>query len=648
MVKEIKLRVTSSYVVPTSIKLLKPKTTEIYLDCIDGLLTEYASISNGLEMKELTEALELKYNKMEHLINHKNKQKMDTIIKNHNIKVKEYEDRVTYLQSTVDANIKNTNEIVEKKLTDAKLQFDRELEDWKSYNSRKVTLENDLEKYENEIKIKMLEADLKNLTETNNKLQLTVNNLIEDNSCKEKKYKEQLEKECDRISEQVKCSVEHKMRSELLIAQNTNEHLKEQIEIQKTTIKNVNKMYNTLSEDKASVSLGMMSTDKTIKDLTEQIKPIIKMYNGSNEEKGTAGEQKITSLLLEQRYQSAKIFDTSGQSACGDIHFHWNDIKCLIEVKNKKKLTLEDIKKFERDVRNCKESEKNINCAVFVSLCSSNFPGRSREAIQLDTVNGVPVIYTYLSNIETFHYSILCLNNLVKNTKGDSYKINTLINYYNEYARHIVNSINYFNKLIKSHETTIRSLKKEVNKLIVLDEELSSRNEFYKVQESDEIFLNNNDEKENEINKNKSLSSEINNLREEKDKVLDLTPAGIKKSIEKVVNYYINFSLENKSNPSISDILRYFNITTHTLLNKLNGIKYISNTAKNKYLYISIDDNTVKKFKKYKEENGVYPKRSEIIQDYISQRQLTKISYVLRCSKITEYIYEHLDKRIVN
>ena len=132
---------------------------------------------------------------------------------------------------------------------------------------------------------------------------------------------------------------------------------------------------------------------------------------------------------------------------------------------------------------------------------------------------------------------------------------------------------------------------------------------------------------------------------ENKNVSLDLSSSEIKNSINKVIDYFINFSLETKNNPTIADIIRYFNITTHILLNKLGGIKYISNTAKNKYLFMIIDDSTIENLKLYKNNNNNYPTRNELIKTFISKRQLTKIGYVLKCKKVIEYIYKYVDKR---
>ena len=62
----------------------------------------------------------------------------------------------------------------------------------------------------------------------------------------------------------------------------------------------------------------------------EMSKPLLKFYNGSNEEKGTSGEEFIEQLLLSDRYTGATISDVSGVAASGDRYFKYGQLRCLI------------------------------------------------------------------------------------------------------------------------------------------------------------------------------------------------------------------------------------------------------------------------------------------------------------------------------
>ena len=715
MVKTVELTVTNDYSLPPSISTLTPSSTEMYLDCIDTLLTEYAGVSNEHELASLTSSLELKYHKLESSLTSKHKKLMQSSIIKHSSIVATYEDKIRCLQDT-------KSDDIQKALNKARSEFNDELQDWKTQQQRSLELKLQCSEHELGLKEKMIRSELNAQTEMNHKLQQDLKTIIDEKKAMDlahreqleqeriqiaknitervkmvatqqiksdlavahntiehlkeqnkeqqlsisnaaelshsllsekdtiyQKYREHMEQEQDRmeqerkkisddITETVRLTLEQQYKSDLAVANSTIKHLREQNKEQQVAISNATDLAKSVSSEKEAITLGIASTDKTVKDLSDQIQPILNMYTGSNEEKGAAGEQTVMNLLLEPKYESAKVFNTSGEAACGDIHFHWNDLRCLIEVKNKKTITVEDMKKFERDVRSCKESNKNINCAIFVSLRSGQYPGRSRELIQLDTINNVPVIYTYTSNLDMLHYSIMCLNNLVKSTKTDSHTMETLMSYYNGYAKHVASSITYFSKLIKNHETNIKSLKKEMNKLTILDEDLASNTEFYQLQEGSDLVIADSDDETDDVSL--TTSNDV-----EETAPLDLTVTGIESSINIVIDYYINHSLKYKANPSISDMVRHFNITTHTLLKKLGGIKSISTKAKDKYLTQMVSDDVVRRLKLYKIENGTYPKRVELIRDYISQRHLTKIGYVLKRKKIMDSIHKHVEER---
>lgn len=634
MVKTVGLFVTDGYVLPASIASLTPSSTVMYLDCIDGLLTEYASTINELEVSTLTSALELKYHKLESNLTIKNKDLMRASTAKHINVVTSYDARIKELQDTVD----RAEETIQIEINKAKVQFAKELAVCNEAHNRTTALDREFVDHAQKLKSQMIISELNIQTEKNTKLQVELRSAVEEKDAMTISYRARLDQEriqiTDSITEQVKLSATRQLKSDLAVAHNTIEHLKEQTKEHQLAMCNTNELYKSLVSDKAYVSLGIASTDKTVKDLSDQIQPIINMYTGSNEEKGLAGEQTVMNILMEPKYESAKVFDTSGESACGDIHFHWNDLRCLIEVKNKKTITLEDMKKFERDVRNCKESTKNINCAIFVSLCSNQYPGRSMETIQLDTINNVPVIYTYVANLDMLHYSIMCLNKLVKNTNTDSHTMETLMSYYNGYVKHVSKSITYFSKLIKSHETNIKSLKKEINQLTILDDDLSSNVEFYQVQENMNLLNTNGDE---------SDESDDSIINTETTESLDLSVTKLDASVDRVVDYYISNSLTRKRNPSIHDMIKHFNITTNTLLKKLGGIKSISTKAKNKYMTNSVSNDVVRRLKLYKIANGCYPKRVELVRDYISHRQLVKIGYVFKSKKIMDAVYAHVE-----
>ena len=76
--------------------------------------------------------------------------------------------------------------------------------------------------------------------------------------------------------------------------------------------------------------------------------------------------RKVRDLTLDHKLdwlqvEEAKLIDTSSETATGDFHMHWDNLKCLFEIKNKQIITKEDMSKFARDVN---ESSKNDHVLV--------------------------------------------------------------------------------------------------------------------------------------------------------------------------------------------------------------------------------------------------------------------------------------------
>ncbi len=269
----------------------------------------------------------------------------------------------------------------------------------------------------------------------------------------------------------------------------TNKKLIEQLNSQYSKfhdeITSEKERFNLLLDTYKSIidELNNIKSTDSVKQLQMQLQPIIKMYLGTNEEKGTYGENHVSSIIQsDNRYITAKIIDTSAQAEAGDFHMIWNGIKCLFEVKNKKILTLDDMKKFERDVRE-NGKKGTINCAIFASLRTDNFPQRSREYIQVDMIDNIPVIYTYILDPIHIHYSIECLKNIVILSNNDDIKTKKLTNYFKKYIKNISHYLKYFNTSLKQKQLEIKNIQKEIQSLTILDEEINN----------DILLLTNND-----------------------------------------------------------------------------------------------------------------------------------------------------------
>ena len=110
----------------------------------------------------------------------------------------------------------------------------------------------------------------------------------------------------------------------------------------------------------------------------------------NNTEKGNHGEL-IVSNLLKTLFPKAEIVDTSKENHRGDIKFCYNDLKCMIEVKNVNTIQKErDINKFITDIRTCKEI---INSDLFISLGTENIPYKG--PYHFEKTGNIPTYYVF-------------------------------------------------------------------------------------------------------------------------------------------------------------------------------------------------------------------------------------------------------------
>lgn len=114
--------------------------------------------------------------------------------------------------------------------------------------------------------------------------------------------------------------------------------------------------------------------------------------------KGKNGEQKVLDTLQEL-YSTSRISKT-GKYKTGDIIFIQNELKCMIEVKNKSVINHIDVAKFIRDViEHCRY--KTINCALFVSMNQSYLYDKTTKKsnqFYAELLCNIPIIYISAEN----------------------------------------------------------------------------------------------------------------------------------------------------------------------------------------------------------------------------------------------------------
>ena len=185
-----------------------------------------------------------------------------------------------------------------------------------------------------------------------------------------------------------------------------------------------------------------------------------------NVAKGSAGEHRVQEII-KKYYKNCSIQDTSGIPHSGDLLLTLQNInlKCLIEVKNKKVITTLDVNKFIHDISECKSG---INCALFVSLLTENIPNKGNFYVEIR--NNMPAIYIHLFDPSSIKFAIETLSFLnlkfsqTTNTElncQESIKIfdtdtNKLI--HSEYTT-LLNESNRIDNIIKNVETQLIQLK---------------------------------------------------------------------------------------------------------------------------------------------------------------------------------------------
>ena len=410
-------------------------------------------------------------------------------------------------------------------------------------------------------------------------------------------------------------------------------------------IKEITSIYERQIEESRSISIELKSHITDLADQGEVLKkldPIVKFYEGSNTEKGNIGESAISAILTES-YQEAIIEDVSSQAATGDIFFNWRRLKCLIEVKNKNKIVKDDIDKFLRDVAQCSETSK-INCAIFISLRTDKLPGRSRELLQLEYHNGVPIIYTYMPPpSKEIYYAVACLDKILS-IEGN--------NINEEIEQHF---INYYNHLIKYQLYFETELKKKQKELKVMSRHLEYHNTmctqleplYSKIANIETTTVCATDKNNNKEDYSDHFydHSDKDNSRDNKDEQdnkeeslqLDQDPEA---RLRQLARAYISLCMKNEP-PTIDNLCSMLKTSRKNI--ESAKLKNISSLAKSMHLQSFINQEKIQKIKAFNEEHKRYPSRKDLISGNIfNDHVLRQISKVIKDKNVPKSISEYI------
>lgn len=389
-------------------------------------------------------------------------------------------------------------------------------------------------------------------------------------------------------------------------------------------------------------------------ELSDKIKvisdPITKFYGGSNYEKGTSGENFIMNLLKSDIYLDAVVKDVSGATASGDILFKWKNIKCLIEVKNKQKITQGDLDKFERDVKKSFDAGV-INCGIFVSLLTNEYPGKSRREIQIEFINNIPVIYIHITSSTQIVYAITCLENILTYNNSENIdQIKVLSEQFRNYKKSIEADYANLDKIIKTREKELKYYKKKYNEYAQQLEEIGKINtKFAKTinnscdqgAQQEEKLLEECDETYDELCRDLKTKDLQDTKVQEKTYTLDLTDP--QEAKEKVKDVIIKRLLADEP-VTATKLLTIFNIQ-ESEMKILGGYTNIFREAKDKHLGQVMINGGVDMILEHKKSTGSWPEKKFITPDIISIRNYNRLNKVLKVTKILDAIHDYAERQ---
>jgi hypothetical protein len=190
------------------------------------------------------------------------------------------------------------------------------------------------------------------------------------------------------------------------------------------------------TEQKNKLELELHNKDETIKNLQQQLLESVKNREEQNikiiddnisqlndkfsnyfnkiftvnSEKGDYGEDFVQNYLID-KFSGATIIDTHKETATGDIIFHFNNLKTLIEVKNVQQVKPIEIEKFYRDIQVKKDE---INSALFISLNDTNLI-KGQKNIHFEIKHNIPIfmLSNSFNNPENIRLAIVIIQYLI-------------------------------------------------------------------------------------------------------------------------------------------------------------------------------------------------------------------------------------------
>lgn len=188
--------------------------------------------------------------------------------------------------------------------------------------------------------------------------------------------------------------------------------------------------------------------EDVINEMQKILNPLLSIYGGSSTTTSGKKGEIVVENILSNLFKDAIVENVGKTSNSGDLIFTLNDFKCLVEVKNKDKITPGDIEKFNKNI-----NDNKYSAGLFISL-KSHIPKKPRFPIRLEFVDGIPVTYIINSKEEQDYYNAIILLMQCIPKKNDNKKI---FGEFIDILRKISASSSQLQNVIKGHITNYES-----------------------------------------------------------------------------------------------------------------------------------------------------------------------------------------------
>jgi hypothetical protein len=179
------------------------------------------------------------------------------------------------------------------------------------------------------------------------KLQLRESELERQWEAKERQLRQQIEDVHIQKEQYIKSYAANLEQYKAAIKQELSQVYEDKIKLLEN---NINILENQKQEHQMHTSTTLQQQAEALALLAKQIEPLAKFNTGTNQEKGQLGESMLHAAIMEAAtLKGAIVADTHKETAAGDFQITYNGKKYIIESKNKKVITKNDVEKFIRD-----------------------------------------------------------------------------------------------------------------------------------------------------------------------------------------------------------------------------------------------------------------------------------------------------------